>query len=348
MGERQVSTESRSVTSVDVAAESGFSQATVARVFSSPHLVSPKTRAAVEKAATRLGYVPNAIARSLKSQRTNIIAAVVPARGEYWQHALTSFSRQLAERDKQLLLFSFADGGDVTRVIESVRQYRVDGMILASANVSQAHLARLNHSTMPVVAFNQPAAAGIVPSVSVDNAAGTALLADHLVEQGCESVLFVGGRATTSTDQNRYRGAAQELGRHGVACAYIEAGTFGYDDGYKVAAQIADFDVLPDAVMVSGDELAFGVLDGFQTAGIDVPGDIMLTGFDGLPQASWAGYDLTTLVQSMDNLAHHAIDLLLGRSPEAPATDITSTDIAEIVVPGTIRVGSTTRRPPNG
>jgi len=202
----------RAITSVDVAAESGFSQATVARVFSSPELVSESTRATVEAAAERLGYVPNAIARSLKSQRTNIVAAVVPAHGEYWQHALTSFSRQLAERHQQLLLFSFADAADVTSAIESVQQYRVDGMILASANISEAHLARLNLGAMPVVAFNQPAAAGIIPSVSVDNASGTAALATHLVDQGCSDVLFVGGSATTSTDQRRYRGAAPDSG----------------------------------------------------------------------------------------------------------------------------------------
>lgn len=337
--------EARAATSIDVAAESGFSQATVARVFASPHLVSAKTRSAVEAAAKNLGYVPNAIARSLKSQRTNIVAAVVPAHGEYWEHALTSLSRQLAERSQQLLLFSFADGDDVSRIIESVQQYRVDGMILASANVSNVHLARLNLATMPVVAFNQPAAAGIVPSVSVDNAAGTAALAAHLVEQNCQNVLFVGGRASTSTDQSRYRGAAQELGRNGVSCAYIEAGSFAYDDGYKVASHIASLDHLPDAVMVSGDELAFGVYDGFRVAGVDIPSDLLLTGFDGLPQASWAGYDLTTIVQSTNSLAQHAISLLFRTSqPSAGQGVDIYTNLPDIVVPGTIRLGRSTRR----
>lgn len=302
--------------------------------------MSPATREKVEQAADKLGYIPNAIARSLKSQRTDIVAAVVPAQGEYWQHALISFGRHLAERGKQLLLFSFADSADVARVIDSVQQYRVDGMILASANVSQGQIARLNGNAMPVVAFNQPAASGIIPSVSVDNAAGTASLATHLVETGIHRVTFVGGLSSTSTDQTRYRGAAQELGRHGVACAYLEAGSFSYDSGYKTAELLAQEDELPDAVMVSGDELAFGVLDGLRTLGITAPDDLLLTGFDGLPQASWAGYDLTTLVQSIDSLSEHVIDLLLSGSSDS--------DIADIVVPGTIRVGKTTRRLPNG
>lgn len=333
------------MTSIDVAAESGFSQATVARVFSSPHLVSPGTRAVVEQAAERLGYVPNAIARSLKSQRTDIVAAVVPAKGEYWQHALTSFSSQLAAKGKQLLLFSFSDSDLVPGVIDSVRQYRVDGLILASANISQAHLARLNLDQMPVVAFNQPAASGIVPSVSVDNAAGTAALAEHLVEQGARSVLFVGGVETASTDQTRYRGAARALGRHGVACAYLEAGGFDYDSGYKIAAEVAAADRLPDAVMVAGDELAFGVLDGLDSVGVHAPNDLLLTGFDGLPQATWTGYDLTTVVQMVESLVEQTIATLFGDSAQ-PESSVGG--IPEIVVPGTIRIGRTTRKDANG
>ena len=319
------------VTSVVVAAESGFSQATVARVFSSPELVSESTRLTVEAAADRLGYVPNAIARSLKSQRTDIIGAVVPTVGEYWQHAVTSFSTQLAERDTQLLLFSFADAPDVAAALDAVQRYRLDGMIVASANIGHAHLAGLVGSDRPVVAFNQPAAAGIVPSVSVDNAAGTSALAQHLVDQGCRRVLFIGGIESTSTDQIRYRGAAQALGSAGVGC--------GYEDGFKIAAAIAARDELPDAVMVAGDELAFGVLDGLTGAGIDVPGDLLLTGFDGLPQASWAGYDLTTLVQNTDSLVGRAIEVLLD-GPEA-----SDGPTPDIVVPGTLRHGRTTRRP---
>jgi len=154
-------------TSVDVANEAGVSQATVARTFSSPDLVSEATRTKVLAAADRLGYVPNAIARSLKSQRTNIIGAVVPTVGEYWQHVLTAFSRQLAERGLQLLLFSFSEPDRVAAALESVRQYRVDGLILASSRISQAQLAQTQMLGLPLVAFNQPAASGVVPSVCV-------------------------------------------------------------------------------------------------------------------------------------------------------------------------------------
>lgn len=333
----QKSAKPKTVTSVDVAAESGVSQATVARSFSSPGLVSPKTQAKVFEAAERLGYVPNAIARSLKSQRTNIIGAVVPAHGEYWQSVLTATSQQLAARQQQLLLFSFAEAPEVDGVLEAMQQYRLDGLILASANIGQPQLIRTQQIGLPIVAFNQPAASGVVPSVSVDNMAGTEALANHLVAQGARTALFVGGVSSTSTDQLRYRGAAQALGASGVACPYLEAGAFTYDAGFKAAANIVEMPNRPDAVMVASDEVAFGVIDGLRMAGLEVPGDIMVTGFDGAPQASWNGYDLTTLVQTIPVLVEKAIGLLLN-----PA-DPSSSQPADVVVPGTLRIGRTTR-----
>ncbi len=326
----------RGVTSVDVAAAAGVSQATVGRVFSSPEKVSPATSDKVQEAAERLGYVPNVIARSLKSQRTNIIGAVVPAFGEYWQSVLTEFSRQLADQDRQLLLFSFAEPGDVDGVLASVAQYRLDGLVLASANIGQAQLAQMRESDRPIVAFNHPAAVGVVPSVSVDNEAGMAELAAHLIEVGCRDVLYIGGVSSTSTDQSRYRGASQTLGNQGIACTYLEAGAFTYEAGYKVARQIVEHQPLPDAVMVSADEVAFGVHDGLRAAGVDVPADLLLTGFDGLSQSAWAGFDLTTLVQATDVLVARAIEILLA--PDRPA----DSDPVSVVVPGTIRYGKTT------
>ena len=325
----------RSVTSVDVAREAGVSQATVARTFSSPHRVSPSTRARVEEAANRIGYVPNAIARSLKSQRTDIIGAVVPAHGEYWQSVLTEFSQHLSQRNRQLLLFSFTDTDQVDRVLDSVRQYRLDGLVLASSTIGPTQLAAMTASTVPVVAFNQPAAAGVINSVSVDNEEGMALVADHVVTTGAESVVFVGGVSDTSTDRLRYQSAARTLGARNIACPYLAAGAYTYEAGYKAVSELLDRHELPDAIMVASDEIALGVLDGLAKAGVGVPDDVLVTGFDGLPQAAWAGFDLTTLVQPIGELVTKAVDLLLDRQGEQPV---------DVVAHGTLRLGATTTR----
>lgn len=329
----------RAATSVDVAAAAGVSQATVARCFSSPEVVAPDTRLKIEAAAERLGYVPNAIARSLKSQRTNIVGAVVPAVGEYWQNVVTYFSRRLTARGRQLLLFSFRDQAEVNETLAAVMQYRLDGLILASATIAEAHLSRMRQTGLSVVAFNHPDAAGIVPSVTVDNEAGAAELARHLADLGCASVLYVGGVAAASTDRARFRGAARTLGSTGVRCNYMEAGAFTYEAGYRAGERVGTLEELPDAIMVGSDEMAFGVLDGLRRYGLAAPADVLVTGFDGLPQASWAGYDLTTLVQPADQLAEHAVELAADATAD-PVLD----EPPSVVVAGTLRRGLTTRK----
>jgi len=148
--------------------------------------------------------------------------------------------------------------------------------------------------------------------------------------------------STASTDQIRYRGAAQELGRHGVALPYLAAGDFSYEAGYKIAAQLIEQadGTLPEAIMVAGDELAFGVLDGLASFGVTAPRDVLVTGFDGLPQTQWAAYDLTTLVQSTDSLVERAVDLLLEQVESPDASDPSAAE--DVVVAGSLRPGRTT------
>ena len=325
----------RSITSVDVAVEAGVSQATVARAFSSPSRVAPATRDKVEAAASRLGYTPNAIARSLKMQRTNIIGAAVPAYGGSWQGVLIAFSRQLAAHGKQLLLFSLPEGADTATIRSAVHQYRLDGIVFAPATITQKQLISVFNDDVPTVAFNQPSASDAVPTVAVDNEAGMREVARHLLDVGARSVKFIGGDPSTSTDQLRYRGASLEWNSAGIACPYFAAGDFSYDTGYKASQHIVDANELPDVVMVAGDELAFGVMDGLKSAGLRVPDDILVTGFDGVPQASWAGYDLTTLVQPTDALVERAIEVLLDPAQHHP----------QPYIPGMLRIGRTTSRP---
>jgi len=305
-------------------------------VFSSAETVSPAAEAKVREAAERLGYVPNAIAGSLRSNRTGIIGAVVPAHSEYWQGVLTSLSHRLVDQGKQLLLFSFADTDHVEAALESVQRYWLDGLVRASSTLTRDHLARMNQPNQRVVVFNQPAAEGLLPVVTVDNEAGAHDLAAHLIDQEVQTTVFVGTMATASTDQLRYRGASTALAARGIACPYVESGAFSYDAGYKIAAHFLNGAERPDAIMAGNDAVALGLIDGRRNGGVDVSGDVLVTGFDGLPQASWAGYDLTTLVQPHDVLVEQTLDLIFRESDDSAH--------AVRVVPGTVRVGTTTRR----
>jgi len=320
-------------TSFDVARKAGVSQSTVARVFARPNVVSPETRALVMNAAETLGYVPSAIAGGMRRQKSGLIAIVVPAGGEYWQNVVTEFARQVGDGSRQLLVTSFRDASGVESAIRSVSRYRLDGLVLASSVISAGQIARLANTTAPVVAFNQPAAEGLIASVMVNNQAGAAVIAEHLLERGVRNPVFVGGVASASTDRLRYRGAVEVFGANSVSCSYVEAGGFNYEAGFKVGVDAAEWHKEHDAIMVAADELAFGVVDGLRASARRVPDDVMVTGFDGLPQTAWESYSLTTFVQPVEQLVSASLSCLVLRDSSAT-----------VIVDGVLRTGRSTNK----
>ena len=320
------------VTSFDVANRAKVSQSTVARTFAHPEMVSADTQQRVIRAANSLGYVPSAIAGGMRNQRSGLVGVVVPSSSEYWQGVISEFARQIADSSRQLLLTTFHDAPGVEGAIRSISRYRLDGLVLASSSIGVGQISRLVESRMRIVAFNQPAATGLASLVAVDNQRGAAAIAMHLLDRGVKSVAFIGGVTSASTDQLRYRGAVEVFSAQNISCPYIEAGAFTYDAGFKIGSMAALGDRLPDAFLVAADEVAFGVLDGLRKRGVRVPEDILVTGFDGVPQSFWEGYDLTTLVQPAERLVTSALELLA-----------TGDAAASVIIEGELRIGNSTR-----
>lgn len=301
------------MTSIDVAHLADVSQATVSRAFTTPDIVAPEKLERIYRTASQVGYAPNAIGRSLASQSSRIIAVVVPAASEYYQHALGAFARHVIPSDYQLLLFESFESDHLDVVLTAMPRYNVDGVIVASSTFPILDVQPLIGQGFPVLMFNQDMQSPDVASVSVDNEAGTRELAGLLSETGHRSVCFVGGVTSATTDQARYRSAAQNLAEAGIPCRYVPAGEFSYDAGYRAADRIVALDDAPDAVMAGSDVIAFGLIDGLRAKGISVPETMSVTGFDGLPQSNWKAYDLTTIEQPTQELAQLAIETLVDR-----------------------------------
>lgn len=311
-----------------------MSQRTAARTFSDPGLVAPDTRRAVEAAAAELGYVPNAIARSLKSQRSGIVGVVVPSQGQYYHEVIRELAASLAQAHSQMLVFSF-QRSDVDAVIAAVRGYQLDGLILASASVPTQLLDNVASSQLRVVSFNDPMPPAGVPAITVDNSAGVAELVDHLAERGARSVTFVNGIRSAGTNKRRRAASRRSCAEHGIEWSDVNANDFSYEAGRAVAQKLVDN--LPDAVMAAGDELALGVIDGLRLAGV-VPGtDVMLTGFDGLAQAGWASFELTTIEQPLTQLVAETVSATLDADGSLPEDKLVS---------GALRLRQSTLGPP--
>jgi DNA-binding LacI/PurR family transcriptional regulator len=335
----------RRVTSVDVARAASVSQATVTRVYTTPDLVADATAERVRQTAARLGYVPNAMASTLKSGQSNLVGVLVPSVGSYYRHIVGGMSRQLSGVGKQLMLMTFHDEEDIDLTLETVLRYELDGLVLASSAFGAERLAELQSQGRTVVAYNQPEAAGIVPTVAVDNQAGMAELARFVVARGHRDVLFVGGVRRYRTDQLRFSGVADVLAEHGLAAPYLEAGAFTYAAGEVAAGRILERGRLPDAIMVSSDEIAFGLMDGLRERGVRIPEDVSITGHDALPQASWGSYRLTTVEQPAERMVECAVEMVTGAVPADPMSPrgrATQRPEPEFrLIRGTLRVGST-------
>ncbi len=300
----------RRVTTVEVARLANVSQRTAARAFASPELVAESTRDAVYAAAAELGYVPNAIASSLKSQRSTIVAALLPANARYYQEALVDLARAIADQGYQLLVLVFEPDEDNEPALRALRSYQIDGLLLASSIMPEQLVEAGLSGTRRVVAFNDPDPPEGVPGASVDNRAGVEDLVAHLAEIGGRSIVYVNGDRSASTNRLRRAGSREAAIARGMTWNEVHADSFHYEAGRIAGQRLLEAGSMPDGVMAACDEIAFGLIDEFRSGGLRIGVDVAVTGFDGLPQSAWRAYDLTTVEQPLAVLADRAARLL--------------------------------------
>lgn len=302
------------VTSYDVAALAGVSQSAVSRALTPGGSVSQMTRARVMAAVSELGYRPNAIARSLITQRSNMVAIIV-ANIDFHPELTAHLSRALAARGQRVLLFTLEHEAEADHVIDQIWQYRIDGVI-AAVTLPLQHIALLNKRGTPLVFINRTY--GDVPTNSVccDQTAGERMLVDRLVASGHKRFGIIKGPADSVVSAQRVDAAIDRLRRVGIDDATIVMGTFDYASGRAAVNEMANVKsaTLPTAILCANDMMACGALDAARyDLHLSVPGDISIVGFDGLALGSWASYDLVTIRQPTRAMVEAAVDMLIAR-----------------------------------
>ena len=298
--------------STDVARLAGVSQSAVSRAFSPGAVVSERTRAKVQAAAAELGYRPNALARSLITRRTNIVALMTgDMANPHYARTINTFSLGLQERGMHVLLFSLVEGQSVEAAVEEVLKYRVDGVILISAALSAEVGEVCAQVGVPVVLYNRYSRHSDVSSVRIENGEGGRTMADFLIDQGHRDIAFVAGTPVDPTSGDRERGfGARVSERGGRVVARVEGG-FSFEGGRAAMHAIWGQPEKPTAIFAASDLMAFGVMDAARAdLGLSVPRDVSITGFDDLPAAAWPSYDLTTIRQPVEAMAEEALALL--------------------------------------
>lgn len=314
----------------DVAQAAGVSAMTVSNVLNGRRgRVSPATVSLVEEAIARLGYVPDGAARALSARSSGIVALVYrgdaddgPALANPHDSVLVGeVERRVSASGRHLMIHAAAD---VVTTAGNLRTWNVDGAILLGVLAPQvAELRRLSDVPMVLVDTADDA----VATVGVDDVGGGYLAGAHLAGLGHRRVAFVGPDAAVGgVVADRHRGWRTALAEHGVAQdVVLRTATSSFEAGLDAATRLLAARELPTAVFCTADVLAIGLLKGLLAAGVRVPADVSIIGFDDLPECRHLTPALTTVRQDVRAKGRSAADLLaqlMVRSADAAAPDL--------------------------
>lgn len=309
------------VTSVDVARLVGVSQSTVSRSFSNDTTVAPETRRKVMKAARDLGYTPNAIARSLAMQQTNIVGILVAHSSSPFQpYVMEKLIQGLQRIGRQALVFTPGPDQEFDDILPAVLQYQVDALIVTAATLSSERLCEFERKGTPVILFNRYTPGEATSAVCCDNIEGGRLVANLLLDAGHKRLAYIAGNQNSSTNRDRMKGFADRLWERGAVKPMVEQAQYTYEDSYAAAKRLMDRDDPPDGIFCAGDIIAMGAVDMTRDAGINVPQELSIIGFDDIPMASWSAYSLTTIREPVDEMISLTMRLLVERL-EKPDTE---------------------------
>jgi DNA-binding LacI/PurR family transcriptional regulator len=264
-------------------------------------------------AAAELGYQPNAIARSLITQRTNIVGIVMAnlTASHFYPNVLEQFTHQLQAMGKQVLLLNTPPGRRVDEMLPQVLGYQVDALIIASLTPGNEIIDVSNRGGRPVILFNRYVTETNASVVCCDNVTGGRLAADLLLDTGHHRIAYIAGPEDTTTNQMREKGFSEQLHKRGVEQIMREQAAYTYDAGRAAIQRLFERPVSPDAVFCAADIIALGVMDAARyELGIQVPEALSVIGFDDIAAASWPAYSLTTVRQPVAEMVATTLTLI--------------------------------------
>lgn len=302
------------VTLKDVAMRAGVSRAAVSRTFTDGASVSTQMRAKVEKAANELGYAPNALASSLTTGRTKLIGLVVNNfHNPLMLEVFDLFTRGLQDRGLRPLLVNLTEATNPTDSLRMLRQYSVDGVIVASSTLPATFAQAFKDADLPVVhAFGRYSASPGVHVVGIDNVACGRMAAEALVGRGYRRVGFLGGPRTASSTEDRVAGFLGHLAQHreiNVTASFARDYTF--DAGREEMQHLLQHQPA-EAYFCGDDLLAVGALSAVEETGLVVPRDIGFIGLNDMEMSRWPAIGLTTIHQPVAQIIEKAIDLVVA------------------------------------
>ncbi len=313
------------VTSNDVARLAEVSQSAVSRSFTPGASVAPETRAKVLEAARKLGYRPNAIASTLSSRRSRMIAVVLSnLQNQFYPVVIETLSQRLQKDGYHVLLF-ITETEDADELLLELLRYQVDGIVMASTHLSSGLAQTIADARIPVVMFNRTSNKGRISTVSSDNLGGGRAVAHFLADGGHQRVAYIAGAEDSSTNHDREAGLREGLAERGLRVVARAVGNYEFARAALATQELfgglVNSSERPDALFVASDHMAFAAIDTLRGAlRLRVPEDVSVVGFDNVPQAEWGAYQLTTVAQSAGPMIEATVRMLLQQLEDDAVT----------------------------
>jgi LacI family transcriptional regulator len=319
----------------DVAREAQVSTATVSRVINGHGNVTDATRARILGIIERLRYVPDSAARSLSTGLSNTIGVLLPdLHGQFFSEIIRGIDQAARRRGLHLLLTGVHGSAREAALAIRALKGRVDGLLIMSPYADSAFLADHSAEDTPAVLINSPVRGHSHSSFCLDNRGGARDMVRHLAAVGHRRIAFIAGPQDNFDATERLAGYCEAIRALGPDVhEFVLPGDFSEESGARAATRLLSLDERPDAVFAANDMMALGCLRALADAGVSVPGDVALAGFDDIPMARFVAPALTTVHVPMAELGERALDGVAD-AVAAPGRQPTSTEMVatELVV----------------
>ncbi len=305
----------------DVAARAGVSRQTVSRVLNDHPEVAESTRDRVVAAMAELGYRMNNAARSLGTRRSRTLGVLASDALQYGPSRSLAALEASARDVGYWVSAAFADAGDPDAVVAAVDHLvvqGVEGIVVLAPHARTLEVLDALRIGVPVVTLHS--ADRGARGLSVDQAAGARLAVAALADAGHTRIAHLSGPADWLEAESRADGFAAELAARGLPAGPVIEGDWTAGSGYAAATAVRDSGVT--AVFAANDQMALGLLGGLHEAGLSVPGDISVVGFDDVPDAAYYWPKLTTVRQDFDESARRAVAAALAAEGGSAASDL--------------------------
>lgn len=305
----------------DVARHAKVSVASVSRALNGTGVVTERTRQRILRVAEKLRYTPHAAARSLSTKSTQTIGVLLPdIYGEYFSELIRGIDLAARARGLHLLVTSSHDDASEAAAAIRAMSGRVDGLLIMSPHIDAAFLGNELRVGVPTVLMNTRNEGRIFSSLTVDNYSGAEAMMRHLVGLGHRRIAHITGPAGNFDSQERlrgYRAARAKLRLAGKEL--VIPGDFNEESGYAAGKQVLAMAERPDAIFAANDMMAIGCTFALTEAGVAVPTDIAVTGFDDIPIARFVTPPLTTVRVEIAELGRRALERVTSAVSEPEA-----------------------------